>query len=43
MIRTAQLSDIPQLLLLEDQSFESDRISPRQFRYHLTKAGPIRW
>jgi len=38
MIRNAQLTDLPELIRIEDLSFESDRISPRQFRYHLTKA-----
>lgn len=38
MIRTAQLADLPELKRLENQSFDSDRISVRQFRYHLTKA-----
>jgi len=37
----AEPSDIPQLTALEDQSFSSDRISPRQFRYLLTKANSI--
>jgi ribosomal protein S18 acetylase RimI-like enzyme/predicted double-glycine peptidase len=38
MIRSAGLSDLPALQHLEDSSFESDRISTRQFRYLLSKA-----
>ncbi|SHO51345.1 GNAT family N-acetyltransferase/peptidase C39 family protein [Desulfopila aestuarii] len=38
MIRAARPDDIPQLVLLENQCFQQDRISARQFRYLLTKA-----
>ena len=38
MIRPAHVSDLPALVALENKSFECDRISERQFRYHLKKA-----
>ncbi|MDD3519267.1 MAG: GNAT family N-acetyltransferase/peptidase C39 family protein [Chromatiales bacterium] len=38
MIRPAQVSDIPALLRLEQQCFQTDRLSRRQFRYMLTRA-----
>lgn len=38
MIRTAQVSDIPALLDLEQRCFATDRLSRRQFRYMLTRA-----
>lgn len=38
MIRPALPDDISQLILLENQCFQHDRISARQFRYLLTKA-----
>lgn len=38
MIRPAQTSDIPALVKLERESFQTDRLSVRQFRYMLTKA-----
>ena len=38
MIRPAQISDVAALIQLEDICFTGDKISPRQFRYHLTRA-----
>ncbi|RED44170.1 GNAT family N-acetyltransferase/peptidase C39 family protein [Aestuariispira insulae] len=38
MIRIATREDIPALLDLENSSFRTDRLSPRRFRYFLTKA-----
>ncbi len=38
MIRTATLDDLDALLALEQQGFEEDRISRRQFRHLLTRA-----
>jgi ribosomal-protein-alanine acetyltransferase len=37
-IRAAFLADIPSLIRIEEQSFLSDRMSPRSFRYLLTRA-----
>ncbi len=37
MIRQGQLSDIDQLVTIENHCFDSDRISRRSFRYFLTK------
>jgi len=37
-IRPATLADIPSLLDLENATFESDRLTRRQFRYMLTRA-----
>lgn len=38
MIRSAQVSDLPILIDLENKCFQGDKISARQFRYLLTKA-----
>lgn len=38
MIRSAKLEDLPQLEELENKSFASDKITHRQFHYHLTRA-----
>lgn len=38
MIRKAQLSDLDALVALENQCFDSDRLSRRSFRHLLTKA-----
>lgn len=38
MIRPATLQDIDSLVAIENQCFESDRLSRRSFRYMLTKA-----
>lgn len=40
-IRPAQLTDVARLAALEDQCFDSDRISRRQFRHLLTKANAV--
>jgi ribosomal protein S18 acetylase RimI-like enzyme len=37
-IRSATLADLPDLVALEDASFETDRLTRRQLRYMLTKA-----
>jgi ribosomal-protein-alanine acetyltransferase len=37
-IRAAQLADLPALNTLETESFPSDRLSPRQMRYLLSRA-----
>jgi len=37
MIRRATLGDVPTLMALEDESFQTDRLTRRQFRYLLTK------
>ena len=37
-IRSADVSDIPALVALEERCFTTDRLSRRQFRYMLTKA-----
>jgi ribosomal protein S18 acetylase RimI-like enzyme len=37
-VRPASLADIPALLAIEEQSFLTDRLSPRGFRYLLTRA-----
>ncbi len=37
-IRPALLKDLPSLVALEEECFEGDRISRRQFRYLITKA-----
>lgn len=34
-VRRAEPSDLPALLALEQRTFASDRMSPRQLRYHL--------
>lgn len=38
MIRTATLADLDSLVLLENSSFETDRLTRLNFRYLLTKA-----
>ena len=38
MNRVATLDDIEALIAIEEQSFEADRISRRQFRHMLTRA-----
>ena len=40
-VREAQLTDITQLLQIEDVCFSSDRINKRQFRYMLTRAKAV--
>ena len=37
MIRNATLEDVPVLTDLEQQCFDTDRLSPRNFRYLLTR------
>lgn len=37
VIRPAEPEDIPELLKIENQSFPTDRLSPRSFRYMLSK------
>jgi ribosomal protein S18 acetylase RimI-like enzyme len=37
-IRSADITDLPALVALENACFETDRLSRRQFRYMLTKA-----
>ena len=37
-IRRATLEDVPALVRLENLSFETDRLTRRQFRYMLTRA-----
>lgn len=34
-VRRARPADLPALLVLEQRAFATDRMSPRQFRYHL--------
>ncbi len=36
-VRAASISDVPALVALEQQSFETDRLTRRQFRYLLTR------
>lgn len=40
-MREALLADVPALACMEQQSFDTDRISRRQFRYLLTKANAV--
>lgn len=40
-IREAVLADVPALARLEQHSFDTDRISQRQFRYLLTRANAV--
>ncbi|MBT5330486.1 MAG: GNAT family N-acetyltransferase [Porticoccaceae bacterium] len=42
-LRQAGLADLDQLLLVEEQCFETDRISRRQMRYLLTQAKSMTW
>src|SRR3546814_15818447 len=37
MIRNAELGDIPALVAMEERSFDSDRLSRRNFRHLLTR------
>ncbi len=37
MIRSAELTDIPALVAIENRSFETDRLSQRSFRYLLSR------
>ena len=41
IVRTATASDIPALVRLENQSFPTDRLSSRNFRYMLSKGNAI--
>ncbi len=41
MIRTATSRDLPALVELENRCFDTDRLSPRSFRYMLTKANAV--
>ena len=41
MIREAVIGDLEALVALEERSFETDRISSRQFRYLLTRAHAV--
>lgn len=41
MIRKARVGDIPALLGIEEQAFESDRLNERSFRHLLTKAHAV--
>ena len=38
-VRRARPADLPALLALEQRSFATDRLSPRQFRHHLSGRG----
>jgi ribosomal protein S18 acetylase RimI-like enzyme/predicted double-glycine peptidase len=41
VIRTARPEDIPALLMIEHQSFPTDRLSQRSFRYMLSKGNAV--
>jgi len=41
MIRAAKLSDVDELVRLENQCFQTDRLSRRSFRYMLTKGHAV--
>ncbi|SEI38720.1 Ribosomal protein S18 acetylase RimI [Allopseudospirillum japonicum] len=42
-LRPAQLADIPALFQLEQQSFQTDQLSKRQFKWMLTRAKAALW
>ena len=42
-ISAAHLNDLPALIAIENDCFKSDRLSPRQMRYMLTRAKAISW